>query len=235
MRVTSVGFTLIGLLFLAVGVSARADLVKSRDAEEPEQSQPQTQLPGLPAPSTSRFRIGPTFGLNASTIVCDSCDYSVVRGRLGVGFGGTFEYLFNEYMALEVETMYLQKGVALYDSGSFQGNLNYNTIEFPVSFKGRFGGRRVKGVVFGGPQFGIAVSRTQTAAGVAGTKSLPAKSVDFGVHIGGGVEFQVDPLINLFINGRFNIGLTDVALDPDFTEAVHTFGLLFLGGIKFSL
>jgi opacity protein-like surface antigen len=184
----------------------------------------------------SKFRIGIELGLDSSTVVCDSCDSIGMAPRIGLATGATAEYLFSDHLALEVEAMYLQKGVNIKPGSTTTAKINYETIDFPVSLKGRFGNQKVKGTVFAGPQFGLAVTKSLTVIG-SGTSSLSARGFDFGIHVGGGVEFQVTETMNIFLNGRFNFGLVDLDIQKYLPagDSAHSLGLLLMSGIKFGL
>lgn len=188
-----------------------------------------------PLAEPSHFRFGFEAGLTSSTVNCDDCSYYRIQSRSGVATGLVFEWLLGEKMAIELETMYVQKGIKYRDAADVQYNINYNMVELPISFKGRFGNQKIKGTVFGGPQIGVAVTRTYNALG--GVKSsLPARDYDFGLHIGGGAEFQVSPKVNLFVNGRVNVGLVDLDIEKllGTNDEVRSLGVLILSGVKFS-
>lgn len=185
------------------------------------------------APTEPRFWLGPSFGVNASTFLCDSCDSAGVRGRAGISSGMVAEMLIGSHMAVEFESMYLQKGAVLRSGGVKVGQINYETIEVPVSFKGRFGSKKVHAVVFGGPQIGFAVTRSIEQTGSA-THQVTAGQVDFGVHGGGGVEFTFGDRTTLFLNARVNVGLVNLD-DGSIGQSTTSFGVLGLSGIKFGI
>ncbi|MEN8376922.1 MAG: PorT family protein, partial [Gemmatimonadota bacterium] len=58
------------------------------------------------------------------------------------------------------------------------------------------------------------------------------ESTDFGVLFGGGIAFPAGPG-DLFIEGRFNVGLRDIDTSTD-TEAKHRSGAAMIG-YSFSL
>jgi len=183
----------------------------------------------------SKFRLGALFGLNASTVICDGCEAAGVTGRLGLGAGAVAEYVIVDKFSIEMELMYLQKGARVKDNlNLITDYINYNTLEIPISAKGRFGNDKVKGIVFGGPQIGFALTRSTQASGAANSVALDAATVDFGVHVGGGAEFTVAHEVYLFVNGRINVGLTDVK-GAVINQKSTTFGVLGTTGVKFGL
>jgi len=165
------------------------------------------------------------------------------NSRTGIGIGGMLDVVLNENLSLVFQPMYLQKGAKQTEDGmDFTWKSTY--IEVPVLLRVTFGSGSTRPYLMGGANVGFLMSSDlELEMGVI-SAGIDAKdlmeSADFGVAIGGGVLFQLENL-NLFVDGRYNLGLSDVFKGgrisfegetgniPD--AEVKTNGIQIMGGI----
>ena len=129
---------------------------------------------------------------------------------------------------LQPEVLYSGQGTSLSDS-SQTGNLNYSYINVPVLFKYQ----HVSGLFAEtGPQIGFLLSAKEKVEGQSIDVKSSTQSTDFSWVFGVGYKL---PKINLGIDARYNLGLTNVSKDSGSETAknsVFQFGLFYLFGGK---
>ncbi|MBI5727823.1 MAG: outer membrane beta-barrel protein [Ignavibacteriales bacterium] len=117
-------------------------------------------------------------------------------------------------------------------------NVKLNFIEFPALLKVRFPLTEVKPYLIGGPTLGISVS--STVESTAGTQSATSdvsssvESIDFGLFFGAGLDFNVAPKIDLFTQGGYSLGLSNI-LKGNTTTTIKNYGIQLTAGVKFKI
>jgi len=89
---------------------------------------------------------------------------------------------------------------------------------------------------FGGPTLGFNVKSELeiTLGGVTASGDLDGvDSFEFGVTFGAGLNFDAGPVV-LGVDGRYGLGITDVADDPD-DDAGTNRGFAVMGSIGFPI
>jgi hypothetical protein len=153
----------------------------------------------LGAPATGFAQL-PSFGvkggLNLANVGGDAAGN--VDYKAGLNLGAFVSIPAGPMFAIQPEALFSQKGTKVGDVKS-----SYNYLEVPVLFKlsPSLPGDIVRPIFFAGPSAGILLSAKHDDADV---KDL-MKSADFGLTIGGGVEFG-----KLSADLRYNLGLSSI-------------------------
>lgn len=135
------------------------------------------------------------------------------------GFAGGAYLLadFSKQFGLRVEGLYVQKG-AHEEEGADEATLKLDYIEFPILAVAHVPlGEKARLDFFGGPTLGFNVKSELeiTLGGFTGSADLDGvEAFEFGVAFGAGVNFDAGPVV-LGVDGRYGLGVTDVASDGD--------------------
>jgi opacity protein-like surface antigen len=172
------------------------------------------------------------FGVKAGANIATLTGKAVaddVSMKVGFNAGGLAEIKFSDLIALQPELLFSMQGARTVDrDNDFAGNrfenertLNFNYINVPVMLKIY----PVKSLFFeAGPQVGFLLSakakQDYTSNFIDGTSTVESKTidikgdmktVDLAFNVGVGYEFTE----NLFINGRYGFGLSNIYKTPD--------------------
>lgn len=170
--------------------------------------------------------------------------------RTAFGVGGVLDIGFSENVSLRFEPMYLQKGAkqSVDINGTGEATFKVATLEVPALLKVSLGTATTRPYIFAGPAIAFILSSDLELSGggitVKGDASDITKSTDFTIGFGGGVNIHLES-ISVFIEGRYALGLSDVAKAGEIkadglTEQVpdadlKTRGILIMGGVAFPL
>jgi opacity protein-like surface antigen len=190
--------------------------------------------------SQTRFSLGLEAGINIANVnVTPSTSTS---GRTGLIIGGIADIGFTPQLGIVTGIRYVMKGYS--NTFTNQGgvsqtdNVKLNFIEFPALFKVKFPLTEVKPYLIGGPTLGISVS--STVESTAGTQSATSdvsssvESIDFGLLFGAGLDFNIGPKMDLFAQGGYSLGLSNI-LKGNTTATIKNYGIQLTGGVKFKL
>jgi hypothetical protein len=161
-------------------------------------------------------------------------DNASLRGLTG-GLGINFSLTKNNFLSIQPEILYAQKGcytpnnaIATYD---FSFRLNY--LEVPLLLKANFGGQKMKFYVNAGPSIGYLlngsikgrgnsrgylnpeydfeepIQLTDDPQSFLDVTRLYANRIEAGLNFGGGVGYHFFGSTALFVDLRYNMGLTD--------------------------
>src|SRR5690606_14589683 len=127
--------------------------------------------------------------------------------KIGFHVGAVAEIKFNDKFSLQPEVLYSAQGAK--EKGEGDGKMNNDYINIPIMAKYYF----VEGFsIEAGPQVGFLMkSEAKGENASVDTKDF-YKSVDFGLGIG----LAYDLPMGLFVNARYNIGLSKINEDFDF-------------------
>lgn len=179
----------------------------------------------------AQLKFGAKAGVNLATLTGDFADDA--KMKVGFNAGGLVEYKLTEKFALQGELLYSMQGAKTedrtdYGFGAYEEEENKVTLSYiniPILAKYYI----VKGFnVEAGPQLGILVSAKSKSEYsetyydiddnlVTYSESTDVdikdnlKTVDFSFNIGAGYDFTE----NIFVNARYNIGLTNIYDMPD--------------------
>jgi hypothetical protein len=202
------------------------------------------------------FSIGGKFGINLANASLDPSLPSQISksGKTGFAFGGVVELGVGGPVYVQIEPMYIQKGVKL-EGPLFQNNLGQvlngtitnkvTFLEFPILAKAKFPAGPVKPYGFLGPALGIRLSaKEEDEVPSAGYKEETSQdsttsSIDFSLAFGGGAEFTVAPKVAVTADVRYVLGLKDLNTSADQPGQQHrsikTNGIQFFVGVLFKV
>jgi len=169
----------------------------------------------LLSPLYSQTSIGIIGGPAAANFSTDD-DESDIYSMAAYGIGGVLEFGFTPIAALRFEPMFLQKGaesdVYIDDFYEFTGMYKINYLEIPVLLKAEF----YIPYVFAGPSIGLLLNSKLVTEAEQGNASIDTKdvteSMDVSAVVGAGLNFSFG-LVSLFLEGRYQLGLTDILKD----------------------
>ena len=171
------------------------------------------------------------------------------------GFLGGIGYEVGSKFGLEIDLLYFQKGVMFKGavseenagiSANFDATARINELSVPVLAKFRLFPAPTPYVICGGEIAYILSSKAiydftnitegESQSGIEEYKE-GVNRLDYGLVFGGGVEFKAGP-VHIFIEGRYHVGLADIAgLDPNIPEVkkedwIKTNAIVVFIGVK---
>lgn len=171
------------------------------------------------------------------------------------GFLGGIGYEVGSRFGLEIDLLYFQKGVMFEGavsqavagfSANFEATASIDELSVPILVKFRFLPTPTPYVIFGGEIAYIVSSKaTYEYNNITDGESQTGTEVykeginrmDYGLVFGGGIEFKAGP-VYVFIEGRYHVGLADIAgTDPNIPEVkkedwIKTNALVVFLGVK---
>ena len=209
------------------------------------------------SPVNAQVKLGLQAGANFSDVSMDPEMPGVETSmKTGFLFGGVLVYDFSPILSLQVEPAYVMKGSKVDMSmeeteGTIEveGTLSADYFDIPVLLKASFGQGPVKPYLMAG--FSIAflmgdATLEMDKATLNGEdvisfipsdereQKLETKSNDFLLNFGGGVTIPLKT-VSIFIEGQYNLGLTNVNDDPEDNTEIKSTGIQVKAGILFPL
>lgn len=171
---------------------------------------------------------------------------TTTSSRTGFLVGGIVDIGFSPTFGITTGMRYVMKGFSfpgVTTTGiQVEATNKVSYLEFPVLLKVKFPLTEVKPYIIGGPTIGLKLAANQdfVGGGASGTSDISAstESIDFGLLFGAGMDFRVGPKMDLFVQGAYNLGISNVekALNQVGTpSSTKTYGIQFTGGVKFRL
>ncbi len=161
--------------------------------------------------------------------------------RTGIIIGGIVDIGLTPTIGITSGIRYNQKGFtftgATVTGAAVTATDKLSYIEFPVLLKVKFPLTEVKPYVIGGPVLGIQVAANQEVTGaITQTSDISSdfQSIDFGLLFGAGLDFKVGLKTNLFVQGAYSIGLSNILKNAT-TQTLKNNGIQLTGGVKFNL
>lgn len=185
--------------------------------------------------SQTNIKLGFEAGLNIANVSV-STNVST-SSRTGMIFGGVADVGFTPQIGLVTGIRFVMKGYSV-QQGNVSTTVKANYLEFPAFLKVKFPLTEIKPYLIGGPTLGINLSAT--AESISGTQSqtndlsATTESIDFGLFFGTGLDFSVTPKMDLYFQGGYALGLSNVAKGQT-TTTVKTNGIQLIGGVKFKI
>jgi hypothetical protein len=158
---------------------------------------------------------GITGGMNIADmkVIGDGEEQTVNQMNL-LGIGGTFGVRLNENFAVQMRSIYLQKGGILSQDESSSPDVNFNMsfIEMDLSLKA-IHGDQLRPYLLAGPSIGFLLSSEADFDFLgsnlkADVKSI-SKKIEYGLGIGAGVEYSLWKGF-LFLESRYLLGLNNL-------------------------
>jgi opacity protein-like surface antigen len=205
-------------------------------------------------------QIGLLVGLNLASLDFDVNEEEVdinTSIRTGFTLGGSFYLALSSNIGLQFEPAYIQKGSKVEVKGMENGaeikmeqTIKVNYIDIPILFKASFGQGSTKPYLLAGGNIALKtgdlkvevdkyfINGQDVTSQISSDDreiELKTKSTDFGLTFGAGILFPVGNN-HFFIEGQYNIGLTNIYddEDPDVND-VKTKGIQIRAGIFFPL
>lgn len=184
--------------------------------------------------SQSRIKLGFEAGLNLANV---SFSPSVTTGtRTGLIFGGVIEAGFNPQFALVSGLRYIMKGTEVTSTNSTTVS-KANYLEIPALLKVKFPMTEVKPYLIAGPTLGLKLSAsTRTDFGTTGGNDVDnpnVESTDFGLFFGAGIDFGLNPNVDLYFQPGYSLGLSNVSKTQG--QTAKTNGIQLVAGVKFKM
>lgn len=185
--------------------------------------------------SQPNISLGLEGGLNLANVSITPSQTS--NSRTGLIIGGILDVGISSNIGIQGGLRYTMKGFQVTNGGAtFTDKLNY--IEVPALLKVKFPLTEVKPYLVGGPVLGIRVSASEEQSNGTQTADVDAssayESIDFGLLFAGGLDFRVAAKTDLFIQGGYSFGLSNIWKQTT-TVTVKNYGIQFTGGVKFKL
>jgi len=154
--------------------------------------------------------------------------------RTGFLIGGVLFYSFSPILGLQVEPAYVQKGAKIDIINNDEATLTANYIDIPVLLKASFGDGPVKPYLLAGATVAFKLCDAMLEFSDDTEDTVKTKSTDFILNIGGGVIIPAGK-VNIFIEGQYNLGLSDLNDEPDDDTEFKSTGIQVKAGVLFPL
>ena len=207
--------------------------------------------------ANAQVKLGLQAGINLADVSVNPLPQGYETSmRTGFMAGGIINFNFSPILSLQAEPAYIQKGSSADISGTengvnikAEGTYSADYIDIPVLLKASFGDQQVKPFLMAGISVAILLGDVKlsldkiTMNGQDVTGQVPsdqkeqiqsAKSTDFVLNLGGGVSIPLEQ-IELFIEGQYNLGLTNVNDEPNDDTSIKTRGIQIKAGVLFPL
>jgi len=209
----------------------------------------------------AQVQLGLQAGANFADVTEDPTEEGVETSmKTGFLFGGMLFYSFSPMWALQFEPAYVQKGAKvditesdLGMTGNIEATLTANYIDIPVLLIASFGEGPVKPYLLAGASVAFSLGDAEleidkaTINGMDITSMIPSaekkdtlqtKSTDFILNFGAGVIIPLGQ-VNIFIEGQYNLGLSDVNDEPPIPgvvqQTIKSTGIQVKAGVLFPL
>ena len=194
----------------------------------------------IAAPLQAQTTLGVKGGINIATVDTNVSDISdLVDSKTGFVGGGFVTLGLGSLFALQPELLYSQKGFQVDEFGETV-KFNTNYIEIPVLLKAQFKLAMLRPAVYAGPVLSFETSCSLSASEVsvdcddelAGVGER--KTNEWGAVFGANLDFILGS-ITLILDGRYQLGLTNLADVPDSDDSVKNNVWQIMAGIGFTL
>ena len=166
-----------------------------------------------------------------------------VEKRNRMSFMGGLGYESGGMFAFAIEALYSPGGAVIHAENPSDPSIwidltiAANTISLPVMIKVRFLRGAMTPYIIAGGEVGYLLDAKLKMESWDGTNNEEdiideVNRLYYGVNFGGGFEFQVGSM-NLLLEGRYRLGLSNLLKEPDPGEYIKPTALTFLLGIKF--
>ncbi|HVO76167.1 MAG TPA: porin family protein [Ignavibacteriaceae bacterium] len=205
----------------------------------------------------AQIKLGVQGGVNLAGISMDPEESGFDTGtRTALVLGGIINFDLSPLLSLQAEPSYVQKGSSV-DITQIQnginikgeGNISINYIEIPILLKVTFPTPQIKPFLVGGASVSFRAGDAKltldkvTGNGQDVTNLIPAedkeqtmksKSTDFVLNFGAGLMIPVS-LLDIFIEGQYNLGLTNINDESNDDTKIKNHGIQIKAGLLFSL
>lgn len=146
----------------------------------------------------------------------------------GFCFGAGVEFSISKNISIEIDELYLQKGcdIKFREAPDVRWNYILNIFSIPVLLKIK-PLSKPKVYILGGTEFSHILSHKENGRSITEN----TKIFDFGIILGGGLEIKM-PNNSLFIEGRYHIGLINIAKENLRFESIKTNAFVLILALK---
>jgi hypothetical protein len=193
----------------------------------------------IAAPLQAQTTLGVKGGINIADVDTNIEDLpDVLDSKTGFVGGGFVTLGLGSLFALQPELLYSQKGFGA-SEGELTAQLGTNYIEIPVLLKAQLKLAMLRPAVYAGPVVSFETSCNLEVVGVSfdcddDEDFLDRKKTEWGAVFGANLDFILGPVI-LILDGRYQLGLTNLADVPDVDEEVKNRVWQIMAGIGFTL
>lgn len=186
----------------------------------------------LPHGSPAQMRIGLTGGLHVSEAEQTRFYNAAASSSTKYAVAGILEYSLSRNLSLLVEPTYLEKGTSAeplsFESAAARLSLDLSYLEIPLLVKFSAGGH-FRPYLLLGPAVGINLSsRVRADVRAFGLGQLEietsardiVRDVEYSLQVGGGVSYQIDQIIALFLEARYSYGINNIARNGKITATI---------------
>ncbi len=187
-----------------------------------------------PNPISLGFRAG--MNLGSATFSNPDLPSEISKSmRTGLSAGGYGEIGVAEGLFVTLEALYTQGGVKLSEAGA-EATTKFDFIQIPLSLKYKFNleGSSVKPFIFAGGDLGITAKAEVESGSTTEDIKDSVESMSYGVHFGAGVQFEVSPGVDVFVDGQYGLGLKNLSKSADGQEIKPT-NIGILAGVAFKI
>jgi hypothetical protein len=192
----------------------------------------------IATPLQAQTTLGVKGGINVANVSTNIDISELVDSRTGF-VGGAFVTLgLGSLFAVQPELLYSQKGFKAEESGQ-SAQLGTNYIEIPVLLKAQFKLAMLRPAVYAGPVASFETSCNLDVVGVSfdcddGEGFVDRKKNEWGAVFGANVDLLLGS-ITLILDGRYQLGLTNLADVPDGDDEVKSRVWQIMAGVGFTL
>ncbi|MGA2361152.1 MAG: porin family protein [Candidatus Aminicenantales bacterium] len=149
--------------------------------------------------------------------------------------GGVFFDIGLGLFSIQPEVLYIRQGARMEVLPDWM-ETRVDYIQVPLLLKIDIIPGPISPMIYGGPYgaYRLSAKGVSDIGGVSTSTDIKdqIKTTDYGVVFGGGIDFKLG-LVKLSAEVRYNLGLANVAKDPDPGMSVKTKSLMVLVGIGF--
>jgi len=185
-------------------------------------------------------------GINIADVSTDAIDFEDLTSAKTGFVGGAFAtFGLGGVFALQPELLYSQKGFEFQDEVfDIDAQLATNYFEIPLLLKAQLGVAMLRPAVYAGPvlSFETSCKAQGSEGGIDISVDCDAddegfanrKTTDVGAVFGANLDIMLGPVV-LIVDGRYQLGLTNLNDDPDSDEEVKNRVWQFMAGVGFTI
>jgi len=171
-------------------------------------------------------------GVNIANLNTDPSDAELGDSLPGYSLGAWWAVPVNRSMSIRPEALFTLKGDRE-KASSADATIKMSYIEVPVLATMSFlQDAKTQPSLFLGPSVGFNVAAKSKVADIETDVKDQTETVEFGLVVGGGLDFKVGEKNSVGLDLRYNLGLTDVA-NTDTGTSTKNQGIAILGTIGF--
>ncbi len=187
---------------------------------------------GMTVSTFAQLSIGARTGVRIAQMsdFADLEEVAEVNNRIGLETGAIVSYRFSPFFSLQSELNFVQKGVEVVyveeDGFSGSGKIGVNYLEFAPLARLSYGSGSVEGFLLVGPSIGYGLNGTIITEETFLGETFKEEDdldfdedefarTDFGAIFGLGLGFNLGNDLMLTVDGRYNMGFTNLATDED--------------------